>query len=270
MIKNNTPNTSWLSRMLEKLKHAKGIIVAVAGGGAVLSGLVGYYTTYQTVAGSTSSSMATPIAANKANIDSLSIIVLPFTNQTGDGQKAYIADALTTSITSDLSRIRDAFVVSTTTAVAYKDKAVTAQQIGKEVGARFALQGSVLASGDKVRITAQLADTKTGAQLWNETFDGELTNLFALQDQVTAKIGNSIGREMVIVAARDSVKRVNSPEVADLVMRARALALKPLTLETFQQIEDLLRQVIARDPNNSAAQARLAYTLMNKATNFST
>ncbi len=256
--------------MLEKLKHAKGIIVAVAGGGAVLSGLVGYYTTYQTVAGSASSSTAAPMAATKANIDSLSIIVLPFTNQTGDVQKGYIADALTTSITADLSRIRDAFVVSTTTAVAYKDKAVTAQQIGKEVGARFALQGSVLTSGDKVRITAQLADTQTGAQLWSETFDGELTNLFALQDQVTVKIGNSIGREMVIVAARDSVKRVTSPEVTDLVMRARALALKPLTLETFQQIEDLLRQVIARDPNNSAAQARLAATLVNAGTNFST
>ena len=268
MAKNNTPNTSWLNRTLEKLKHVKGIIVALAGGGAVLSGLVGYYTTYQTVkVGASSSAITAPALVNAG---ALSIVVLPFANQTGDAQKGYIADALTTSITADLSRIRDAFVVSTTTAFVYKDKPITAQQVGKEVGARFALQGSVLASGDKVRITAQLADTQTGAQLWSETFDGELTNLFALQDQVTAKIGNSIGREMVIVAARDSEKRTTSPQIADLLMRARALAWKPLTLETFQQIEDLLRQVIARDPNNSTAQARLATLLINAGTNFST
>lgn len=257
-----------MNKWLDKLKHAKGIIVALAGGGAVLSGLVGYYTTYQTVKTGTSSSAITAPAL--VNTGALSIVVLPFANQTGDPQKSYIADGLTTSITSDLSRIRDAFVVSTTTAFAYKDKPVTAQQVGKEVGARFALQGSVLASDKKVRITAQLADTQTGAQLWSETFDGELTNLFALQDQVTAKIGNSIGREMVIVAARDSVKKTTTPEVADLLMRTRALAWKPLTLETFQQTEDLLRQVIARDPDNSTALARLASMLTSKATNFAT
>ncbi len=257
-----------MNKWLEKLKHAKGIIVAVAGGGAVLSGLVGYYTTYQTVkTGASSSAITAPAIVNTG---ALSIVVLPFANQTGDAQKGYIADALTTSITADLSRIRDAFVVSTTTAFAYKDKPVTAQQVGKEVGARFALQGSVLASGDKVRITAQLADTQTGAQLWSETLDGELTNLFALQDHVTARVGNSIGREMVIIAAGDSLKKKTTPEVADLLMRARALAWKPLTLETFQQTEDLLRQVLARDPDNIAAQARLAVMLTSKATNFAT
>ena len=256
-----------MNKWLEKLNHAKGIIVAVAGGGAVLSGLVGYYTTYQTVKTGTSSSAVT--APSLVNTGALSIVVLPFANQTGDAQKGYIADALTTSITADLSRIRDAFVVSTTTAFAYKDKPVTAQQIGKDVGVRFALQGSVLTNSNKVRITAQLADTQTGAQLWSETFDGELTNLFALQDQVTARVATTIGREMIIIAARDSVKKTTTPEVADLLMRARALAWKPLTLETYQQTEDLLRQVLVRDPENSAALSRLAYMLTSKGTNFS-
>ena len=267
MAKNNTANPSWFNQMLEKLKHAKGIIVAIAGGGAVLSGLVGYYTTYQTVkTGASSSAITAPALVNTG---ALSIVVLPFTNQTGDAQKGYIADGLTTSITADLSRIRDAFVVSTTTAFAYKDKPVTAQQVGKEVGARFALQGSVLASDKKVRITAQLADTQTGAQLWSETFDGTLTNLFALQDQVTAKIGNSIGREMVIVAARDSQKRTSSPQVADLVMRARVFEFRPLNLETYKQADTLFRQVIALDPNNSGALAGLASLLATTANNFS-
>ncbi len=257
-----------MNKWLEKLKHAKGIIVAVAGGGAVLSGLVGYYTTYQTVkTGASSSSITTPALVNTG---ALSIVVLPFANQTGDAQKGYIADALTTSITADLSRIRDAFVISSATAFTYKDKPTTTQQIGKEVGARFALQGSVLASSDKLRIHAQLADTQTGAQLWSETFDGEIVNLFALQDQVTAKIGNSIGREMVLVAARESEKRTTSPQIADLMMRARALAWKPLTLETFKQREDLYRQVIARDTANTAAPAELAVLLISVATNFAT
>ena len=99
-----------------------------------------------------------------------------------------------------MARIRDAFVIAATTAFTYKDRPASVQQIGKELCVHFALQGSVLTSGEKIRISAQLVDTQSGAQLWSETFDGELTNLFALQDQVTGRIGNSIGREMVIVA----------------------------------------------------------------------
>ncbi len=141
--------------------------------GAVLSGLVGWYTTYKTVAVATTSTSApagtaSPAAAAQA-INPLSILVLPFANQTGDPQKAYIADALTSSISADLTRLRDASWVPATTAFAYKDKALTLQQVAASAGVRFVLQGSVLASGEKLRITAQLADAQSGAQLWNET-----------------------------------------------------------------------------------------------------
>ena len=141
----------------------------------------------------------------------LSILVLPFANQTGDEKKAYIADALTTSITADLSRIRDAFVVPATTAFTYRAKGLTVQQVAKDAAVRFVLNGSVLASGQEVRVTAQLVDSKTGAQLWNEAFRGDLSNLFALQDQVTTLVGNSIGEHMVIVAARESESREVHP-----------------------------------------------------------
>jgi len=144
----------------------------------------------------------------------LSILVLPFANQTGDEKKAYIADALTSSITADLSRIRDAFVVPATTAFTYKSKALTVREVGKDAAVRFVLDGTVMASGQDVRVTAQLFDAKTGAQLWNETFKGDLSNLFALQDQVTALIGNSIGENMVIVAARESETRKSTPQVS--------------------------------------------------------
>ncbi|MES2264964.1 MAG: adenylate/guanylate cyclase domain-containing protein [Pseudomonadota bacterium] len=212
-----------------------------------------------------------PASANGADAASaapLSIIVLPFANQTGDPQKAYVADALTSSITADLSRIRDAYVGSPATALSYKDKMLTAQQIGKDAGVRFILQGNVLSSGEKVRISVTLTNTQTGATLWVYTLDGDLTNLFALQDQVTNQIGNSIGREMVIVAASESEKRASSPKVADLLLRSAALRLKSQTLPVLQQLEALDRQALALEPKNVHALTDLAISLFRQAYNF--
>lgn len=260
-----SPDISRFAQLLGKFKHVKGVIVALAGGGAVLSGLVGYWTTYQTVKEGVPVSTVTAAPANRS---ALSILVLPVANQTGDPEKAYIADALTTSITSDLSRIRDAFVIPTATAFTYKGKAVSVQQVGKDAGVRFVLQGSVLSSGEIIRISAQLADTQSGAQLWSETFAGELTNMFALQDKVTTAVVNTIGREMVVLAARESEMRQSSPKATDLMLRARALFLKPQSLQNLQQLEDRYRQVLLMEPNNAGAMSGLARTLTLQAFNF--
>jgi TolB-like protein/Flp pilus assembly protein TadD len=198
----------------------------------------------------------------------LSIVVLPFTNLTGDVNQAYVADGLTASLTADLSRIRDAFIVNAATAFAYKDKPVTAQQVGKDLGVHFVLQGSVQRSGTKIRTNAQLADAMSNAQLWSETFEGDQSDLFALQDRVTTLVGNSIGREMVIVAARESETRKSSPKVADLMLRARALNLKPASLKNEQQMEDLYRQALALEPNNASAMVGLAISLALQPDNF--
>ncbi|MCV2350669.1 tetratricopeptide repeat protein [Paucibacter sp. Y2R2-4] len=257
---------SVLTALARGLARFKGPIVAIAGVGAVLSGFVGWYTTYKAIA-ATPTVQSTP-TQNADAINPLSILVLPFTNQTGDASKGYIADALTSSISADLSRIRDAFVVPTATAFTYKDKNLTVAQIGKDAGVRFVLQGSVVASGDKLRISAQLADTQSGRQLWNETLEGDATKLFELQDLVTARIGNSIGNEMVIMAARESEKRKSSPKVADLKMRQRGLGLKPLTKDTFNQRESLLRAIIKQEPDNAVATAELANLLTIYVVNF--
>ena len=211
---------------------------------------------------------AASTATNEVAVNPLSILVLPFANQTGDAQKAYIADALTTSITSDLSRIRDAFIVPATTAFAYKDKPLTVKQVAADAAVRFLLQGSVQSTGDKLRVSAQLLDSQTGLQLWNESFDGEFANLFALQDRVTTRIGNSIGPEMVIVAARESETRKSSPKAADLMLRARALRLQPQSVPNFLHMEALYREVLAQEPNNAAALAGLAGALGTHAFNF--
>jgi len=94
-----------------------------------------------------------------------------------------LADGLTASITMDLSRIRDAFIVGTTTAQAISGRKMTAQQIGKELGVRFVLQGQVQNAGTKIRVNAQLTDANSNEQLWAETFDGDIGDLFALARQ---------------------------------------------------------------------------------------
>ena len=191
----------------------------------------------------------------------LSILVLPFANHTGVESKSYIADALTTSITSDLTRLSDVFVVPAATAFTYKHRPLTLPSVGREAGVRFVLQGSVMSSGRRLRVAAQLADTRTDSQLWNETFEGDLKNLFALLDQVTARVGNSIAPLMVIAAAPASDCQVTDAAVGDLLLRARALQVQTQSLERFADIESIYRQVLQRDSSNLSAMVGLAATL---------
>jgi TolB-like protein len=261
-----SPAVSRWAKLWGQLKRFRGPIAAIAAFGAILSGLLGYWSAYQTVQKVVVPQPA-PIAVN-ADAGPLSIVVLPFTNLTGDPNQAYVADGLTASLTADLSRIRDAFIVNAATAFAYKDKPVTAQQVGKDLGVHFVLQGSVQRSGSKIRVNAQLADATSNAQLWSESFEGDQSDLFALQDQATTLVGSSIGREMVIVAARESESRKSSPEVADLMLRASALWLKPTSLKNIQQIEDLYRQALALEPNNATAMVGLAGSVAIQPENF--
>lgn len=191
----------------------------------------------------------------------LSILVLPFANHTGLASKAYIADALTASVTSDLTRIEDLFVVPAVTAFTYKDRGLTLAAIGREAGVRFVLQGSVMASGRQLRIAAQLADTRRDLQLWNETFDGEVRNFFALLDQVTARVGNSIGKLMVIAAAPASDSQAADAATGDLLLRARALTVQTQSLQRFGETAAIYRRVLERDGANLAAMAGLATVL---------
>ena len=193
-----------------------------------------------------------------------SIVVLPFANLSNDSEQAYLADGLTTKITTDLSRAAGLFVIAATTANTFKDKQINVQQIGKDVGVRYVLQGNVQRSGEKIRINAQLADTSSSGQLWAETFDGDRSNLFALQDRITSRIANSIGREIAVVAARESGARKTDPQAGDLLLRAVALTTKTRTLGSIQQQEKLLREVLALDPNNVEAMALLATALVRQ------
>jgi TolB-like protein/class 3 adenylate cyclase/cytochrome c-type biogenesis protein CcmH/NrfG len=246
---------------LRKLNQFKGAIV-ILGAVAILSGLVGYWNFYQ---GTTNVARSSKVNSTAAKATALSIVVLPFANITGDPSQSYVSDGLTSSVTADLSRIHDAFIVNVATAFSYKDKGMSAQQVGQELGVRFVLQGNVQRSGNKIRINAQLADSVSNAQLWSESFDGDQADLFALQDKVTSRIANSIGHEMVIAAARNSETRKSEPQVADLLLRASALNLRPQTLKTFLEIETCYRDALQMEPDNTTAMAGLSLALAMQA-----
>lgn len=241
------------------------LAIAFAGIALIGAGIYAATVITQNKSQTTASSGATNDASKSAAINPLSVMVMPFANQTGDKEKAYIADALTSSITSDLTRIRDAFIVPTATAFSLQGKALTVPQLGKEAAVRFVLTGSVTGDKEHLRINAVLSDTQSGAQLWTENFDGKQADVFALQDQVTTRVGNSIGPQMIIVAARESEKRVGTPQVADLLMRASALDLNQQSLKNQQAMVALYRQALALEPGNLSAKAGLARRLVLQA-----
>ena len=259
--------------IFERLAHFKGAIASVAAMGAIVSGLYGYWDTYIKVRKSIAPSEHAESAADRAlaalpaGAEPLSIVVLPFSSVEAEAAKV-MADGLTVSITSDLGRIRDLNIASPQTAVAYGDKKLTAKQIGTELGVRYVLRGNVQSVGTKIRISAQLTDTSTDTQVWSETFDGDTSDLFALQDKVTILIGSSMGQELIIRAARDSEKRKANPTLSDLVLRARASELKQQTVENLEARVALWREVLTLDLNNSEATLSLAAALDQEITNF--
>ena len=228
---------------------------------------------YRIQLGASAASKHEPISKLQSNTASramgdFSIVVMPFSNRTGDPNQEYVADGMTDSITIDLARIRDTFVVDASTAFSYKGKPVTTQQVGMELGIRFVLHGGVQRGGNKIRISAQLADTLTNKQLWADTFEGDASDLFALQDQVTARIGNSIDREIVILAASESRSRRAEPAVNDLLLQARALRLSAVSFDHRKEIERLLRQALSIEPDHAVALATLASNLTFQASSF--
>ncbi len=119
-----------------------------------------------------------------------------------------------------------------------------------------------------MRVNAQLGEAVSGAQLWSDRFDGGEADVFALQDQITARIANSIGREINVIAATDAEKRKTNPQATDFLIRGIALADKPRTLEGLLEQEVLFRKALALDPNNSDAWARLGRAILLQRTNF--
>jgi adenylate cyclase len=205
------------------------------------------------------------LGANRAaQAAHLSLVVLPFANLSGDPSQDYFADGVTENLTTDLARIRDSFVIARNTAFTFKGKAIDAKEIGKELGVRYVLEGSVQRDQNRVRVNAQLIDAQSGAHLWADRFEEDVADLFKLQDQVVARLANSLGSELVMAEAEKSAHS-KIPDAIDLAMRGWALTwqARQQPLRERESILDTARtlfdQALKIDPNDADALAGEAY-----------
>jgi TolB-like protein/class 3 adenylate cyclase len=190
--------------------------------------------------------------------DKPSIAVLPFQNMSGDPEQDYFVDGMVEEIITALSRIRWLFVIARNSSFTYKGQAVDVKRVGRELGVRYVLEGSVRKGGNRVRITAQLIDALTDAHLWADRFDGLIAGVFELQDEVASSVAGVIEPALLAAEIRRSAERPTSDLTAyDLYLRALPLYESGEKNQTIEALE-LLGQAIGRDPRYSLALALAA------------
>jgi adenylate cyclase len=197
-----------------------------------------------------------------ASPDKPSIAVLPFQNLSGDPEQEYFSDGMVEEIITALARIRWLFVIAASSSFAYKGQAVDVRQIGRELGVRYLLEGSVRKAGGRVRITAQLIEAEPGTHLWADRFDGSLEDVFELQDQVAISVAGVIEPALEAAEIRRSVERPTHDLTAyDLYLRALALSFS-WGRDDLMRALGLLEQAIERDPRYGLAliEAASRYT----------
>jgi TolB-like protein len=191
--------------------------------------------------------------------------VLPFANLSGDPAQDYFADGITENLTTELSRVHKSFVIARNTAFTYKGKNVDAKEIGKELGVRYVLEGSVQREGARVRVNAQLIDTESGAHLWADRFDEDVADLFKLQDEVVARLARTLQVELVNAEAQRSLHdHPRNPDAIDLTMRGMALLNQPFTKANRYEARELFEQALTLDPINADALAGAAFVDSSK------
>jgi len=187
--------------------------------------------------------------------DKPSIAVLPFANMSGDPEQEYFADGMVEEITTALSRIRWLFVIARNSSFTYKGQAIDVKQVGRELGVRYVLEGSVRKAGGRVRITSQLIDALTGTHLWADRFDGSLEDVFELQDNVAITVAGVIEPTLQVAEAARSAQRPATDATAyDLYLRALA-AFFPVTREGVITALKCIEQAVAIDPHYAPALA---------------
>ncbi len=189
--------------------------------------------------------------------DKPSIAVLPFDNMSRDPEQEYFADGMSEDIITDLSKVSGLFVIARNSSFAYKGKSPKIDQVSRELSARYVLEGSVRKAGNRVRINAQLIDGRTGGHVWAERYDRDLTDIFAVQDEVTERIVHVLKVTLTETEHRSITHRgTEDLEAYDLYLRGRERTVK-LTREDNLEGRRLLEQAIARDPSFSAPRSML-------------
>jgi adenylate cyclase len=197
------------------------------------------------------------------NAPRLSFVVLPFANLSSDPEQDYFADGITHDLTADLSWIPGSFVIAGTTAFTFKGKSVDVKQIGRELGVRYVLEGSVRRAGDKVQVNTQLIDAESRVHLWVDRFDTDRAGLAQAQGGITGRLALALGRELL----RDADRRIEQegaadPDAHDLVMRGMALQSRPNSAANRQQAQLYFERALERDPQSLLAKLSVAGNLV--------
>ena len=204
---------------------------------------------------------ATPIAQPLV-APRLSIVVLPFANLSNDPEQQYFADGITEDLTTDLSRIADMLVISRNTAFTYRSRPVDTRQIGRELGVRYVLEGSVRRLGNQLRVNAQLIDAETDTHLWAERFDGDTGDLLALQNEITSRIAVALDAE--VLAAEIARASEDNPDALDYILQGRAALAQAPGLNSYGKAINSFEHALTLDPQSIEAKGWLANALVGR------
>jgi TolB-like protein/class 3 adenylate cyclase len=200
-------------------------------------------------------------APEKSAPPRLSMVVLPFANIGGDPEQEHFVDGVTESLTTDLSRIRGAYVVARNTAFTFKGKPFDVKTIGRELNVRYVLEGSVQRGGNRMRVNVQLIDAETGNHLWAERFDKPLADLFDMQDEIVARLAGALNAQLVTAEARRA-EQAPTPDSMDFYFQGLAWLNKGVTHDSLAQARGFFDRALTADPSNVDAligSARVDY-----------
>ena len=198
------------------------------------------------------------LRASRPEAPPQSIVVLPFADLSDDQKQRNLADGIVQDLTTDLSRAEQITVIARSTAAAYGQKSPDSRTIGRELGVRYVLEGSVEGTGDRVRVAAQLSDAKTAANLWADRFDGGAGNRLGFQDEITGRIAAALGPAMVTA---DAARVVDHPGLLDFILRGRALMMRTATAENRVAAIAEFERALALDQRSIIALTWLARAL---------
>ncbi len=199
----------------------------------------------------------------------LSIVVVPFANLSGDPEQDYFVDAVTESLTTDLSRINGAFVIAHSTALTFKGKAVDVTKLGRELNVRYVLEGSVQRGGNRLRVNVQLINAETGAHLWADRFDKPVADLFDMQDEIVSRLANTLHAQLTAQEARRSERSIH-PDAMDLYFQGIAHLHNGVILEHLTQARGFFERALALDPGSIEALVGTAIVDYTMGVNFLT
>jgi TolB-like protein/class 3 adenylate cyclase len=217
---------------------------------------IGVYAFKATSEGAPPAPSASPLS--KQGRPHLSIVVLPFANMSGDPEQEYFVDGVTESLTTDLSRIGGSFVIGRNTAFTFKGRHVDLKQIGRELNVRYVLEGSVQRSGARMRVSVQLIDAESGHHLWAERFDKPLADLFDMQDEIVARLANTLGAQLAAAEARRAAQAPN-PDSMDLCFQGWAWWNRGVTPDNLGEAGRMFERALALDASNVWALIGIAH-----------